>query len=330
VARPLLGDAERPERVEHDGHLLGPLDPYGALSAPGLRAVYETRRMVRDRSDPDAGSGAAHEVACRIEQHLVAVDVGVVVRHLHRLRMEVEVARNERADHETRALEGLVHGRRLVDEPDDRLEVVDRQCVRPQTAVPPHHVERMVAVDVAAQPAGRPHDYLDIVAVDEQRLGRAAQVTLAVGRALQELSVGAEVLARRSDVAAPGLDHEHLGGAFVDHPSVGRRRGHDDVVAGRDVERPERRLEPRPTRLNERHLVTERCAVQRARRAGAGDGDGHVTVGEEHVATGDEVGPGRNVGGAEVAGNERVIGPCTLPLRGAWVVGRLDGDDRTR
>jgi len=43
------------------------------------------------------------------------------------------------------------------------------------------------------------------VAVDEQRLGRAAQVALAIRRAFQELSVRAEVLPWRRDVAASGL-----------------------------------------------------------------------------------------------------------------------------
>ena len=93
---------------------------------PGLGAVDEAGRVHRDRPHADARPGPAHEVARRVEDHLVAVDVGVVVGHLDRPGVEVVGAGDEGADHEPRALERLVDVGRLVDAAHDGLEVVDR------------------------------------------------------------------------------------------------------------------------------------------------------------------------------------------------------------
>ena len=103
------------ERVEHHRDLAGAVDAVAALAAARLRAVDEAGRVQADRPDADARAGAAHEVAVRVEQHLVGVDVGVVVRHLHRVRVEVEQAGHERAHDEPGTGERLVHRRRLVD-----------------------------------------------------------------------------------------------------------------------------------------------------------------------------------------------------------------------
>ena len=67
------------------------------------------------------------ELAVDVIDHLLAVQVRVVVRDRDRERVEVELARAERADDEVRALERLVRRRRHVDAPGDRLEVVDRR-----------------------------------------------------------------------------------------------------------------------------------------------------------------------------------------------------------
>ena len=60
--------------------------PLAALAAARLRSVDEPGRVEADRPDADARPRPAHEVAVGVEQHLVGVDVGVVVRHLHRVR----------------------------------------------------------------------------------------------------------------------------------------------------------------------------------------------------------------------------------------------------
>ena len=87
---------------------------------------------------------AAHELARRVEQHLVAVDVAVIVRRRDRVRVEVVGPRTERADHKAIALKRLVHRRRLVNPSDDRLEIVDAEGPRIEVPVPSDHVERMM------------------------------------------------------------------------------------------------------------------------------------------------------------------------------------------
>ena len=107
-----------------------------------MRAVRDAVGMQRDRAELDPLP--AHELARGVVEHLVRVDVAVVVRRGHRLGMEIVRPRAERADDEAVALEGLVHRRRLVHAPDDRLEVVDVERPGIELAVPPDDVERMV------------------------------------------------------------------------------------------------------------------------------------------------------------------------------------------
>src|ERR1044071_9707120 len=90
---------------------------------------------------------SAHELARRIEQHLVGVHVAVVVRRRHRLWIKVIRARAKRADHEAIALESLMHRRRLVDATHDRLEIVDAEDPRIEVAIPANDVEGMVIED---------------------------------------------------------------------------------------------------------------------------------------------------------------------------------------
>ena len=143
-----LAQVQRAERVDHDGQLVEVLGADRPLGRAGLRAVGEAGRVQRDRALLDAGAAAGLVVAAGVEQHLVGVDVVVVVRHRDRQRVVVDLARHERADHEVRPLERLVHRRRLVHPAGDRLEVVDRERPRVEAAVPADHVERVVGVDV--------------------------------------------------------------------------------------------------------------------------------------------------------------------------------------
>src|SRR6201982_3544141 len=73
---------------------------------------------------PDLDALARAEVAGDVIDHLLGLQVRVVVRDRHRERVEVELAGTERADHEVLALEGLVRWGRLVDAAGDRLAVV--------------------------------------------------------------------------------------------------------------------------------------------------------------------------------------------------------------
>src|SRR4051794_6325001 len=114
--------------------------------------------------------------------------------------MEVVRTRHERAHDETPTLERLVHGGRLVELTDDRLEVADVERVGIDAAVPSDHVERMVRVRQPREPGAMTHDYVDVVAFPLHELGWTAQVALAVGRTLDELAVPRQILRRRLDV----------------------------------------------------------------------------------------------------------------------------------
>src|SRR5438552_9815752 len=61
--------------------------------------------------------------------------------------MEVVRAGAERADDKPIALESLVHGRRLVNASDDRLEIVDVERPRVEVAVPADDIERVMIED---------------------------------------------------------------------------------------------------------------------------------------------------------------------------------------
>jgi hypothetical protein len=100
--------------------------------------------MERDRADVDALPRA--ELAGDVIDHLLRLQIRVVVRDRHRKRIEVELARAEREDHEVPALKRLVRRRRLVDTAGDRLEVVHRERPRVEVAVPTNDLRRLEVV----------------------------------------------------------------------------------------------------------------------------------------------------------------------------------------
>ena len=96
--------------------------------------------------------------------------------------MKVEQPRHKGADDEARPVEGLVHRRRLVDPPRDRLEILDVEGVGPQMAVPADHVQRVVVVKETVDLAARLDAYLELAdLVDRDQLVGRADVALAVG-----------------------------------------------------------------------------------------------------------------------------------------------------
>ena len=148
-----------PERVDHHGGLVGGGLALGKaghrrLDRAGLRAVREPGRMQGDRAHAYPGALAGGVVASDVEHHLVRVHVVMVVGDRHRLGVEIEWARAERADDEVRPLEGLVHRRRRMGPLQHRLEVGDVERVGVQAPVPAHDVERVMAVVVGGDPIG--------------------------------------------------------------------------------------------------------------------------------------------------------------------------------
>ena len=250
--------------------------------------------MQADRALPDAGALPGGVVAAAVEHHLVGVHIGVVVRHRDRERVVVDLARHEVADHEPVAREHLVHRRWLVHPPRDRLEVRHVERVRVEAPVPAHHVEGVCRVDVpgAGDPPAPPvlHQHLHVLrrfrAIHEERLGRAVQVALAVGRVLQELPEPGEVALGRRDVGVrlDCVEPKRFGPDR--HPAVGGGPGQQHVVALPGGERSEDGLDDRTAGLDVHALVADRVAVERARLPRDDVGDAHVGVAEHEPPPG--------------------------------------------
>src|SRR5947208_6196867 len=120
----------------------------------------QTGRMQRDRPDLNAATGA--EVARDVIDHLLRLQIRVVIRNRDREWIEVKFPRAERADDEVAALEGLMRRRRLMDPARDRLEIVDRERPGKEETVPPHDVEGMVVEHVGLIAVAHPHLYREL------------------------------------------------------------------------------------------------------------------------------------------------------------------------
>ncbi len=231
--------------------------------------------MQRDRPDVDALARA--ELPVDVVDDLLGLQVRVVVGEGDRLRVPVQPARAERADHEVRALERLVDRRRLVQPAGLRLEVRDVERVRVHVAVPPDDVERVVVEHVVLVAA--PDAHLDLVlapvAVREQ-LGRRVEVALRERRVLEQLPVAVAVAVRGLDLARRVEGKPAL--RPVEAEAVGRPARDHDVVVPAVGQRAEHRLEHALALVDEDDLVALAVAVEvvglRLR-----DADAHLDVG---------------------------------------------------
>ena len=186
----------------------------------------------------------------------------MVVRDPDGIGIEVEQPWHEAAHHEARPRERLVHRRRLVEPPHDRLEVLDREGERVDAAIPPDDVERVAGVDVARPARSVPDE--DAAPPRRRRAaarparGSHVRRTGAPSRswpvAVRYRGGIVEVTARLHD------QHPHRSRA-VDDPAMRRRGRHDDVVA-----RPRPRGVRRPTRARPR--PRQRTRPRRRRRCG--------------------------------------------------------------
>src|SRR3954451_3252461 len=101
-----LRELERMERVAHHSELVRLVRADRFLREAGLRAVREPGRMERDRADVDAAARA--ELAGDVIDHLLGLQIRMVIRNRHCEWIEVELARAERADDEVPSLERLM------------------------------------------------------------------------------------------------------------------------------------------------------------------------------------------------------------------------------
>src|SRR5829696_5809000 len=229
----LLPERREPERTEgvpHDRELVRGLLPEGLLHRPRLRAVRQPGRVQRDASDIHAL--ARRVVTGRVEHDLLGLDVRVVVRQRDRLRVPVEHPRRERADHEVRALEGLVRRRRQVKASGARLEVVSVERVRPDVAVPPDDVERMPVEQVVLEAVPHANGDRELAGVVERlELHGRAEVPLRERRVLEQLAIAVAIAVRGLDLAGGVEADPELLLPVRQLPRVGRAPRDDDVVA---------------------------------------------------------------------------------------------------
>ena len=129
------GAVQRPEGIDHDRELVGLARAIERrLERSGLRSMRQSADMVCERALADPAS--CRVVALDVVQHLVRVEVAVVVREHDRLGVPVELARHERADHDVVGLERLMDRRRHVKASGARLEIVDVEGHRVDGPVP--------------------------------------------------------------------------------------------------------------------------------------------------------------------------------------------------
>ena len=265
------------------------------LHGTWLWAVRVATGVQRNRSAPDARPLARRVVTVDVEHDFVGVDVVVVVRDRHRERVVVGLTRNEVADHKVVALKHLMHRRWLVHTSGDRFEIRDVEHIGIQAAIPAHDIERMLVghVDRPAQTTGARPSVLDVdlgATLGKQGCRGRTQISLAVGRVLEQLAEARQVPKRRRDVRV-GLDH--IGAQrFVAgrQPAVRRRPRHYDVVATADVEGSEYRLNRGRAVFDVHALVAHGVAVQRRRLRRNRVRDADIGIAQHQPATGDRVG----------------------------------------
>jgi hypothetical protein len=205
----------------------------------------------------------------------------------------VELAGNERADHEVAGLEGLVDGRRLVHPPGDRLEVADGEAERPQVAIPADQVERVMRVVVGGDAIGAPHLDRELTTVLARcHELRRMDVALGIRGVFEQLPVVVAVALGRLDLRGRLEVQDALGRALVRVQSPGRPDRQDEVVARAVAERTEDRVADAGPLVDEEHLVGDAVAVEHAvghRAGGSHDAEHHIVIEVQGDPTGDDV-----------------------------------------
>lgn len=145
-----------------------------------------------------------------------------------------------------------------MDATGDRLEVVDRELVRIDTAVPADHVKGVMLVDELGHAALVFDEYLDPRSVTQKRLGRAVEIAFAVRGAFEELAIARQVSSRWSDVAA-GLEDQRPNrvGRVIEDVPVDHGRGDDKVVTRAKLDRAKHGFERSRPLFDVDHFVAE-------------------------------------------------------------------------
>jgi hypothetical protein len=249
----VLGELEGAESIDHHRQLAGLFGADALFHRAGVRPMRDAAGVQGDHAPLHVL--AAHEVAIHIVEHLVAVDVAVVVGRRDGQRVVIVQARHERADDEVVRLEGLVHRRRLVYPPGDGLEIVDGKSVGVEVAIPAHQIEGVVEVVVRI-------DAVLLLDVEEElallvvglQILRLADVALAEGRVLLQLAEGVAVALGR-DYRAVRLDDEQAVVGAVEFELIDGAARHHHIIAVFERHRAVHGAQPAAALMDEDDLV---------------------------------------------------------------------------
>src|ERR1019366_6847881 len=155
--------------------------------------------VMRERTLADAATGRV--VALDVVQHLIRVEVAVVIGEVDRVGVPVELARDERADQQVGGLERLMDRWWYMKTTRAGLEVMNVERDRIDCPVPSDDVERMMVEHIAAHMVGA-------LEPDLRRSLRAAlecvgavKIPLAERRELRELAVACAITIGHIDEA---------------------------------------------------------------------------------------------------------------------------------
>src|SRR6476620_5887915 len=114
------------------------------LHSTWMRAVWNTTRMQCDHSSGHIF--AAHEIAVHIINHFITVNVAVIIWSRNTLRMIIKHTGNKTADNKIICLKSLMYRWRLMHTTGDRLKIMNRECKRVTTSVPPNYIKRVMTI----------------------------------------------------------------------------------------------------------------------------------------------------------------------------------------
>src|SRR5690554_2483063 len=132
---------------------------------------------------------SAHEITIYIIQHFIGVDIAVVVRCWNRIRMVIIQTWNKRANHKRTGFKGLMDWRWLMDSSCNRLEIVNRKCIRIVKSIISNYIKRMCGINHIKDFVLLTYFYQEITLfVMGFYFFRTADIALTKRRMLQQLS----------------------------------------------------------------------------------------------------------------------------------------------
>ena len=237
-----------------------------------------------------------------VVEHFVGVQIGVVVGNLDGFVVEIQGAGAKGANHEVVGFESLVGRGGHVVFAHNRTEVINVESVRVVAAIPAHHIQRVVVIDVLVDAMSCFDAHFELSRfVERQREFGTAQVALAIRRVFEELAGLLRNVARwRADMRSVCGFNDHDSRAFfafggvVEDQSVDRAFGNDEVVAFPEGDRSELGVQRSFAKVNKDAFVTHRI-VEVVIHPFFWNADAHfaVRVAKEHHAARDGVPLGR-------------------------------------